>query len=75
MLGAESTFALPGLFANHPAPLVICRAPLTNIFDVAKTAQADLVFIQPAGADAGGRHCRTDVAVERFCGFSRGGHN
>ena len=62
------------LFTNYPAPLVVCRAPFANIFDVAKTAQADFVFIQPAGADARGSDCRTDVAVERFYGFSRSGH-
>ena len=52
MRSGGSTLALPGLFTNYPAPLVIGRAPLANIFDVAKTAQADFVLIQPAGADA-----------------------
>jgi len=70
-----STPALLSLFTNHSSALIICRAPLANILDVAKTAQTDFVFIQPAGADARRRHCRTDVAVERFCGFSRCGHN
>jgi len=58
-----SDLALPGLLTNHPAPLVVCRAPLANIFNVAKTAQTDFVLIQPAGADAWGRHCRADVTV------------
>jgi hypothetical protein len=36
------------LLTNHPPALIIGRAPLANIFDMAKTAQADFLLVQAA---------------------------
>ncbi|TWC51187.1 hypothetical protein FBY04_11722 [Pseudomonas sp. SJZ080] len=65
-------FALDGLGADHTAAIIIRRAPFADVFDVAKTPQADLLFIQPTHAAARRRHRRADIAVKRF-GRTNGG--
>lgn len=57
---------MQGLCANLPSPLVIGRAPFADVFDMAKTPQADFVFVQATHIAAGRRHRRTDIAVERL---------
>src|SRR3546814_13412716 len=59
-------FALSRLGADDPPPLVVGRAPLTDVFHMSETAEADLLFVKPAHAGTWRRHRRADIAVERF---------
>ncbi|KKX59657.1 hypothetical protein PU99_18770 [Pseudomonas putida] len=61
--GTGASLALIGLGANDPPALVIRRAPFTDVFDMAKTPEADLLLIQPTHAAARRRDCRADIAV------------
>ena len=51
---------------DHSPPLIIRRAPLTNVFNMPETAEADFLFVQPAHTAARRRHRRADIAVERL---------
>ena len=51
---------------RDPTALIIRRAPFANILDMAEAAETNLLFIKPAHTAARRRHCRADVAVERF---------
>jgi hypothetical protein len=65
-VGSTVMLAADRLGADDPAALVVGRTPFTDVFDMAKTPEADLLFIQPTHATARRRYRRADIAVERL---------
>jgi len=63
---------LIGLMTDLAAAIVIGRAPFADVFDMAKASQADLLLIQPTGADTRRWHGRADIA-EQWLGRPDGG--
>jgi len=45
--------ALIGLMHDFATPLIRCRAPLADVFDMAETAGANSLLIQPTDTDTG----------------------